>query len=199
MDVNYYIILLESGLKFFNISDLQLIWKINDRTKVINIIRYYKSKNKIYSIKSGLYTLIPKDKITFDDKLIIAQKIISPSYISYHTALNINGINFQYYDSIHLIADYHKKINILGTNIIFHKINNSMFLSKLGLIEAKTNNGAYTIAGPERSIIDSWYLNPSIGIDINYSNKIDKKLLLQIASLYNKPSIIKNLKKYFKI
>jgi predicted transcriptional regulator of viral defense system len=199
MEDNYYITLLKTGQKFFNTSDLQVLWNFVERTKVNNIIRYYKTKKKIYTIKSGLFSLIPLEDVTFEDKLIIAQKIITPSYVSYHTALNINGVNFQYYESIHLIADYYKKLNILGTEIVFHKITDSIFLSRLGLKEIKTKNGNYTIAGTERSIIDTWYLNPNIGLDINYSSKIDKKLLIQISNLYNKPSIKINLKKYFKI
>ncbi len=96
MDDNYFLILLKSDQKFFNIMDLGILWSKSNKIQIKNLIAYYKTKNKIFCIKRGVYSLIPLNKITKEDKLIIAQKIITPSYISYHTALSINGVNYQY-------------------------------------------------------------------------------------------------------
>jgi predicted transcriptional regulator of viral defense system len=178
--------LLETNQSVFSIEDLGSIWSENDYIKVKALARYYASKNKIFRVKNGLYSIIQKPDI-----LEVAQHLNTPSYISYHTALSIHGINFQFYSDIHCMALRNREINVQGQKVIYHQIKSDVLFNPLGVI----NQNGYNIATPERAICDSLYLSPGIGFD-NLSN-IDTGELFKIAEIYNNKSLIKNLHKYF--
>ena len=187
--------LLSSGQKVFSLDDLVLIWSESDRTKVSDLARWYINQNKLFRIKSGLFSLFdPSLGISRDEQLTIAQKLITPSYISYHTALSQSGINFQYYSSIHSCSLINKEIVIGNHTIVFHKIEPEIFFNPLGITK---NELGLDWANPERAVCDSWYINSGIGLD-NIAN-LDLDLLLQTAQVYNKPRIWRNLKLIFGI
>ena len=178
--------LIESNQKVFSIEDLGSIWSENDYIKVKALARYYASKNKVFRVKNGLYSIVEKP-----DVLEVAQHLITPSYISYHTALSIHGINFQYYSDIHCMALRNREIEVKEQKIIFHQIKYDVLFNPLGII----NQNGYNLASPERAICDSLYLSPGIGFD--NINQIDIIELFKIAQIYNNKSLIKNLHKYF--
>jgi predicted transcriptional regulator of viral defense system len=190
---NNYEKLLSNPSKFFSIQDLVVIWNENDKQIISKLVSYYVKNKKLFTIKRGLYSLIQLNKLTKEDIAIIAQKIITPSYITYHTVLNNNGINFQYYNSIHLMSKYYRKFTINNIDIIFHKANDKVLYNPVGINKFKSNNGQYNIASSERAIIDSWYLNKNQGLDNPNFKNLNKKLLKDLATVYNQPRIWKNL------
>ena len=179
-------LLIESDQRVFSIEDFGSIWSENDYIKVKALARYYANKHKIFRVKSGLYSIIQKPDI-----LEVAQHLITPSYISYHTALSIHGINFQFYSDIHCMAMRNREIEVQGQKIIYHQIKSDILFNPVGIV---MQNG-YSLASPERAICDSLYLSPGIGFD--NLNKIDIIELFKIAQIYNNKSLIKNLHKYF--
>jgi predicted transcriptional regulator of viral defense system len=199
---NNYIKLINSTQKFFSILDLSLIWD-SDLNNTVKLASYYVKQGKLFKIKRGLFSILPFDRIEQSDLFVIGQKIITPSYITYHTALTKYGINFQYYKSIHLFAKYSKVITINLNNkviyFVFHKISNDLLYLKKGLYEEQTANGSYYLTTIERTIIDTWFINPNLSLDHINNNKINKKLLKEIAQAYDLPRIWKNLKLYFNI
>lgn len=203
MDDNNYQKLLKSGLNFFNIDDLVLLWSDSNKATLSKLIHYYAKTDRLFKLKSGLYSLIPLDKITQEHLPIIAQKIITPSYISYHTALTKYALNFQYYKSIHLCSLYNKTIQISIGNLgviefVFHKLQSDLFFDSTGIETTKTDFGTYSIVSPERAIIESWYLNKQIGID-NARIKLNTKLLIKLATIFDQSRINRNLKNVFNI
>lgn len=66
-------------------------------------LNYYIKKGELYHIRRGLYA---KDK--HYDKLELATKIFTPSYVSFETVLVEAGIVFQYYSTI-FVATYQTK------------------------------------------------------------------------------------------
>jgi predicted transcriptional regulator of viral defense system len=203
MEDNNYNILLRSGLKFFNLDDLVLLWSESNKSNLSKLIYYYLKTKKIYKLKSGLYTLLPLDSIEEKHLFVIAQKIITPSYITYHSALINHALNFQYYNSIHLSALYNKTIKLtigkLGlVEFKFHKIKSDLLYSSIGIETTHLDSGSYSITSKERTVIESWYLNSNIGID-NLNTKFDKNMLIVLAKLYNQPRVNNNLKTFFNI
>lgn len=203
MEDNNYNILLKSGIKFFNIGDLVLLWSESNKKNISKLIYYYVKSKKIFKLKSGLYSIIPFDLLQSEHLFVIAQKLITPSYISYHSALTQHALNFQHYNSVHLSTLYNKtiilKLGIIGhIEFKFHKVKPEIFYANIGLQTINTNFGTYSIVSKERAIIESWYLNSQLGID-NKDSKLDLKQLIQIAKLYNQPRINKNLKQFFGI
>lgn len=178
--------LIESNQRVFSIEDLGSIWPENDYIKVKALARYYASKNKLFRVKNGLYSIVENPDI-----LEVAQHLITPSYISYHTALSIHGINFQYYLDIHCMALRKREIEAQSQKIIYHQIKSDVLFNPLGIM----NQNGYNLASPERAICDSLYLSPGIGFD--NLNKIDITELYKIAQIYSNKSLIKNLHRYF--
>lgn len=167
-------ILQKTGLNVFTPNDLMVLWQSSDKRSVHESIKDYVRRGRMFSIRRGIY-LLNKDYDTFE----LAQKLISPSYISYYTALAYHGIIFQKYSEIHSFAPYPKSITLDGEKYVYHKFKESIFNIQDGLILTDK----YTIAGPERSICDTLYLNKSVAFD-NLRN-VDLLKLKSISKIYN--------------
>ena len=175
--------LLKSTQKIFSTKDLGLLWNISNRAKLKENIKYYLRKQRLKKIYKGIYTL--EDNY---HELELAQNLVPISYISYHTALKIHGINFQYSSEIHACALKSKSIKIKTQIFKYHQIKEEIFFNNLGI--SKKNN--YLLANPERSICDALYLNPSL--DFSNLENINHEHLLEIAEIYKRKTLIKEIK-----
>jgi len=106
--------------------------------------------------KEGLITEIEKDKYTvYEDPLLIASKIIWPSYISCWTSLRYFNLTEQFPKNIFIVTTRNKKEKMIlfkKTKIIFIKTKPKYFL---GFKKERYNNFDIFIATPEKAIIDS--------------------------------------------
>ena len=188
-------ILLANQKNIFNLDDLGLLWTQNDRKKISDLAGWYVDQGKLYRIKQGIFaTKNILESKKEEDFYELAQKLVTPSYISYHTILSKAGINFQYYSSIFSCSLVNKEI-LLGDKVCeFHKIEPELFFNPVGIL---VNNIGIAEACPERALIDTWYINPSIGIDNPRGLNLEK--LTEIAKIFNKAKINKNLKIIFDI
>lgn len=179
-------LLLHSGFQVFTVRDLALRWQMSNEKDVAQLAGYYTKQGRLHRLKGGLYSLVPTP-----EQFEIAQKAFTPSYISGQSALRYHGIIFQYYDFVSCMSIARRTITINGSNYQYHQLSRELFFNSLGLIKKQR----YMIAGPERAIIDSLYINSSIGFD-NLEG-LDTGLLQELAKLYNQPRIWKALKLYF--
>lgn len=177
-------LLLRSNQNIFTAQDLSVFWNVNTKKKLWENIKYYLRTGALIQLKRGLYCLEEK-KNEFE----LAQRVFSPSYVSFYTALAANGIVFQYYSTIHSMAQKTRTIKIKDQIFKYHQIKPEVFLNPLG-IEKKKN---YLIAGKERAICDSLYLVPSLAFD-NLSD-LNKEKLLIIAKIYGNKKLEKEIKK----
>lgn len=175
-----------SGRQVFNVEDLCLCWQMEGAKDVAQLASYYVKEQRLFRLKNGLYSIIANP-----DTLQIAQKVLTPSYVTYQSALKYWGINFQVYPNIHSASLSRRRIQVQDVCYEYHQFPNALFFSPLGIVQ-KTG---FAIASPERAIIDSLYINPTTGFDnlenINVSN------LHKLAQFYNKPRIWKALLYYF--
>ena len=119
-------------------------------------LNYYVKKGKLHSVRRGIYA-----KDVNYDKLELATKILTPSYISFETVLGQSGITFQYYSQI-FVASYLTREIIIDNQIYsFKKIKDSILTNETG-IKVKNN---YYIASPERAFLDVVYLNKNYHFD----------------------------------
>ena len=179
--------LILSQKNIFSLQDINAVWKIASRKKLLELIKYYIRTKRLMPLRRGLYAIN-----TNFSELEIAQKLIPLSYISLYTALGIHGINFQYYQVIHSIAIASKKITSKNCNFIFHQIKTDIFYNATGLI----NEGHYTIASPERAICDTLYLYPQASFD-NLS-AISKNRLKKVIHIYENKRLLKSIHKLIK-
>ena len=88
-------ILLRSQQTVFSTKDVALLWGEENETAARVRLSQYAKKGKLIRLRRGFYA---KDKNY--NRLELAVKIYTPSYISFETVLTRSGINFQRYDSI---------------------------------------------------------------------------------------------------
>ncbi|TRZ64705.1 hypothetical protein D4R20_02320 [bacterium] len=149
-------ILLRSNKTVFSFKDLILFWGGIDKLTAASRINYYIKHNYLYHIRRGFYA---KDENY--DKYELANKIFTPSYISFETVLGSAGVTFQHYSKIFVAAYQNKEIECDGQIIAFKRIKDEILTSNSG-IEIKEN---YSLASPERAFLDVVYLNTEYHFD----------------------------------
>jgi predicted transcriptional regulator of viral defense system len=178
-------ILLLSPQTIFTVDDLSVLWKISDRSKLWESIKYYLRTGRLRSIQRGVYS-------TVDDysPLEAAIKIFPPAYISFITALAFHGAYFQYTDEIHVMGQTSKRIDLPGGRpIIYHQLKKEMLLKQNGVYKHE----GYWIASLERAICDTSYLEPSFVFE--NVDKADADELERLSQLYDNRALSNRIQK----
>lgn len=178
--------LLNSGLSVFRVHDLAVLWGVEEKEKLWSVIRHYLRSKRIKRVYKGVYV------VGEYSELELAQKLITPSYISLHTALSMYGISFQYYKEIDSIALISKSMEVEGKMYRYHQLKERVFDNSMG-IEKK---GVIFVAGPERAVCDSLYFEPSLGIDS--LDELDGDKLKKISKIYDNERLERQVKKMIK-
>ena len=151
-------------------------------------LHYYVKKNVLYSIRKGIYA---KDKNY--DRLELANRIYTPSYISLETVLAKEGIIFQYYDSIFVVSYLSREIACDGQKYIYKKIRDVTLTNTLGIVV----KGNYYIATKERAFMDAIYLYKDYYFD-NLSS-LNWRKCRELLPAYGSKALAKRLESYYQI
>jgi predicted transcriptional regulator of viral defense system len=188
MKNNNLLELMRSEKTIFTINDVALIWNITNVDFIRKKIYRYLKSGKIYSLRRGIYA-----KYKNYDKFELANRIYTPSYISFETVLAQAGIIFQYYSQIFIASYLSRELTIDNQRYEFRKLKNSILTNSSG-IEVKDN---YYIASPERAFLDVVYLNKEYYFD-NLSN-INWDKVVEILPIYGSNKRMESkVKKYKK-
>jgi hypothetical protein len=179
--------LLVSQKSVFNLQDLAVIWEVSESKKLAELVKYYVKSNRLIQIRRGIYA-----KNNNYSELELAQKIIPLSYITFHTALSLHGINFQHYSDIHSSSLQSRKIVVGSSQFVYHKIPEVAFYSSLGLMQ----KDSYLLASPERALCESLLFAPNLGFD--HVDNIDRDKLLEIVKIYQNKRLESRVKKFIK-
>lgn len=169
----------------FTTRDIALIWKETDLDTIKARINYYVKREKLYAIRRGIYA---RDKNY--DKLELATKIYTPSYVSLETVLQKEGVIFQYYEAVFVVSYLSREIFCDNQKYIFRKIKNEALVNNLG-VERKEN---YFIATKERAFLDALYLYKDYYFD--NLKPLNWNFCLEIAEIYENKKLLKTLKEY---
>lgn len=172
-----------SEKRVFTTQDLAVLWRIPQRRRLIELIKYYLREKRLIHISKGVYAY--RGDFT---PLDVAQKLVPLSYISLYTASQINGLTFQYYETIYAVSLTSRKYKVGGKQYIYYRVKESIFYNQTGLI----NNGRYIMANKERTITDCLYVFPQFAFDNLYG--VDKEKLLTLAEIYDNKSLEKRVK-----
>ncbi len=164
--------LMDSQKTVFRAKDLQSVWKDTARNTVIYSKRMVK-KNLILRLSKGYYALNKEYNI-----YELANSIISPSYVSFNSALLYWGACFQVSDVIHSVAvlNYQKKID--NKTYTYQAMKKDLFFDMEG-IESKNN---ISMASPERAVLDCFYFGTTANVDD--WEKINKTYLKKLSLKY---------------
>lgn len=170
----------------FSFKELVLLSRTEDIKSLKSQINYYTRKGELYQIRRGLYS---KNKNY--DRFELANKIYTPSYISFETVLSKVGIIFQYYKDI-FVATYKSKTLIIDNQSYnFKRIKTSILVNDLG-IDIKEN---YSIASVERAFLDVLYLSKNYHFDNLEPINWDK--VFQILPIYKNKRMEKVVNQQF--
>ncbi len=170
----------------FTVKDVALLWKteIKNREQV-RLSEYVKNK-KLIRIHRGIYA---KDENY--NRLELATRIYTPSYISFETVLTQEGINFQFYNNMFVASYVTRNIEVKGQKISFLRMKDYV-LSDITGIE---NNNGVAMATKERAFLDRIYISREYHFD--NLNGLDWGKVFEILPIYHNKKMNKKVQEYF--
>lgn len=164
--------LMESGRSIFTPLDMRLLWRMNALSAKISAVRM---------VENGLMVRLANGYYALNNRYSpyeLANRLVSPSYVSFQAALFHAGINFQERREIGSVAtrDCQKKVGSVIYNYVAMK--KDLFFNREGVV---TREGV-AMAIPERAILDSFYFGYLP--DIDDTGKLNKTTLAKLSALY---------------
>lgn len=181
--------ILNSQNTVFTVFELQNLFKNKNIFTFKKTLSNYVKKWVFERIVRWVYAI----KWRNIDYLELANKIYSPSYISFFTALYKYWVIFQYEKDVYLAYKKTDIRPILDFNINLKCLKKSILMNSTWII----NNWKYSIASAERAILDTMYLYKDYYFD-NIS-WIDLEKIKELLPIYDSKTFSIRVKKYFLI
>ena len=183
---NYLTTILRSPKTVFTNQDIAMLWGEPSSDAVRVRLNYYVKQGNLYRLRRGLYA---KDKNY--NKLELATRIFTPSYVSFETVLSREGVIFQFYSQIFVASYLTREITIDDQLYSFRKIRNSLLTNSIG-VELKDES---SLATKERAFLDTLYLNT----DYHFDNidGADWEKVFEILSIYGNKRMDKKVKELY--
>jgi len=167
----------------FSLEDVKKILNIKYSSAKVFVSRYVKN-GYILRLRRNLFVLKEKfDNLDNEQKFMLANFIVSPSYISFITALSYYELTTQvpqnFFESVSL---YRSKILQINNNVFkYSKIKKEFYFSFV-----KKDN--FFIATPEKALVDSLYFMVKGKYKLDLSavdlSKFDKNVIVKILKKY---------------
>lgn len=179
--------ILRSKNTVFTFKDVVLLWREDDSNLAKRRVNYYVKAGKLHSIRRGIYA---KDKNY--NRLELATKIYTPSYISFETVLRKEGVIFQHYDTVFVASYVSREIVADGQTYSYKKLKDIILANPAGVIKRE----GFMEASKERAFMDALHLYKDYYFDnlgsINWSRCFD------LLSVYGNKELEKKLNSYHK-
>ncbi|KKQ16956.1 MAG: hypothetical protein US31_C0024G0005 [Berkelbacteria bacterium GW2011_GWA1_36_9] len=183
---DYISTILRSKQTVLSVKDIMLLWSETSSDAARVRINYYAKSGDLYRVRRGIYA---KDKNY--NKLEVATKIFTPSYVGFETVLGQSGVTFQHYNQIFVASYVTREITADGQIYSYKQIKDAILTSQVG-IENKDN---YSIASSERAFLDIVYINKDYHFD-NLS-PLNWEKVFEILPIYGgNKRMEKTVKKY---
>lgn len=184
---NYLTTLLRSPKTVFTYEDLAILWREPSSAAARVRLNYYVRRGNLYRIRRGLFA-----KDNKYNKLELATRIFTPSYVSFETILAQEGIIFQFYSQIFVASYLVREVIIDGQRYSFRKIKNSILTDSAGIIHRDESS----FASRERALLDTLYLNSDYHFDNLAGVNWDK--VGEILPIYDNKRMAKKVNTIYK-
>jgi len=154
-------------------------------------VSYYIQKDQLHPLRRGIYA---KDKKY--DKFELANRIYTPSYISFETVLSRAGVIFQSYGQIFIASYLTRELKIDDQIYSYRKIKDDI-LMRTQLPIGIEHKGTYSIATPERAFLDVVYLSKDYHFD-NLS-ALNWEKVFEILPIFENVEMEKRVKAYYEL
>lgn len=182
----YLEILLRSSKTIFSTKDVALLWGESEKSTITNRLRKYVQAQKLIRIHRGFYA---KDRNY--DRLELATRIYTPSYVSFETVLTREGINFQFYGTIFVASYIKRNITVKDQKIQFVRIKEYVLTNSAGV----EHKDGYAIATRERAFLDRIYVSKDYHFD-NLDN-LNWDVVFEILPIYKNKRLEEKVSTYF--
>jgi predicted transcriptional regulator of viral defense system len=185
---DYLSVILRSNKTVFSTKDIALLWQESNTTAARVRLHYFVEKGDLYRIRKGLYA-----KSKNYNKLELATRILTPSYVSFETVLVTDGLIFQFYESIFIASYAKREITIDGQAYSFRKMKDSILINTAGIVIDEETS----IAERERAFLDMLYVNNNYHFDSLRSLSWEK--VFDILPLYSNKRMERKVNSVYKI
>ncbi len=183
----YIEILLRSPKTIFSVKDIALLWGEQGKVSLRVRLSSYVKRGKLIRLHRGIYA---KDKNY--NRLELATRIYTPSYISFETVLTRAGVNFQYYGNIFVASYVTRNIEVDGQKISFIRIKDYVLSNTLGVDHVND----VAIATKERAFLDRIYISKDYYFD--YLDILNWDKVFEILPIYRNKRVDKKVQEYFR-
>lgn len=178
--------ILKTDKTVFSFRDIMLASSEDNPALLRRRLHYYIKHNQLYHIRRGLYA---KNKNY--NRLELATKIFTPSYVSFETVLIKAGIIFQHYGQIFVASYQSKEVTCDNQTFVFKKVKNNILTNDAGV----EDKGNYWIASQERAFLDIVYLHKEYHFD--NLPPLDWDKVFTILPIYSNKQMAKRVDKYY--
>jgi len=184
---SYLTSLLRSNKTVFSTKDIALLWNEPAAADTRVRLSYYAKKGYLYRIRKGLYAKDPDY-----NRLELATRIFTPSYVSFETVLAKEGLIFQYQNEIHVASYLAREITIDQQTYSFRKIKTTVLVNAKGV----ENINETSIATKERAFLDTLYVNT----DFQFDNlrAVNWEKVFEILPIYSNQRMAKKVDRFYK-
>lgn len=182
----YLTTLLQSPKTVLTVKDILLLWQERETDAARVRLNYYVKKGNLIRLRRGLY-----GKNKDYNKLELATRIHTPSYVSFETVLAKEGLIFQYQTGVTIASYLSRTIIIEDETYSFKKMRNTLLTNPSGVKQVDETS----IATKERAFLDILYINKDFHFDntrsLNWQDVFamlplynNKRMSAVVASLY---------------
>jgi predicted transcriptional regulator of viral defense system len=168
--------LLRSPMTVFGINDLSALWGQGKRSDTVQSAKHYVKTGQMFRLRRGLYSTVPEP-----DPLTVANKLLSPSYVSGLSALIHHGFSFQFAHAISSVATVNKNLTLGSVRFEYRKLKDIAFFNRVGIIRVNE----LEIAAVERAVADLLYFNEPLDIVPALAARIDFDKIVAISGIYD--------------
>lgn len=187
MSKDFLLNLYQRPQSIFTLKEISLLSKEYSSENLRRKLSYFVKVGKLKRLRNGIYA--KRDY----NSLELANKIYTPSYISFETVLEKEGVIFQKYKTIFVASYLSRKIKVDGQEIFYRKLKDEILLNKFG-VEEKDN---YAVASKERAFLDAVYLYHSYHFD--NLGVLNWEEVMAIKKIYFSKILEKRVNDYYQI
>jgi hypothetical protein len=185
---DYLSVLLKSEKSIFTFQDIALLWQEEASIATRVRINYYINKGELIKLRKSIYA---KNKNY--DKLELATRIFTPSYVSFETVLVREGLIFQIYERIFVASYLTREITIDSQVYSYRKIKGPVLTYPLG-VKHESNR---SLASKERAFLDTLYIHTDYHFD--HLQALDWEKVFDILPVYENKRMENRVNHLFKI
>lgn len=171
----------------FTMQELQLLFPLFSHKELQNKLYYAIQTGKIRNVRRGMYT-----KNTYHP-YELANKLYTPSYISFETILAKEGLIFQHETMIRVASYLSRQLQVDSHILSYRKLPQEVLINTQG-IEYREHA---SIASKERAFLDAVFLYKNYHFDS--LRPLDWDRVIKLMHIYPTKAFTKRVKEYYQL